>query len=428
MTVIIESPSPTPPPSNLANLHALPISARPRRTWTQSLNAVAFGVVFNLGCVLINVAQFVLLLPLRVLHLVPFGRRLYDAGIRRSKGAFGTLLVAMCSWFAPTNLVITFETKGPGKITQKELEKLVKKDSKGNVSLNLPTKSVLIANHQIYADWWYAWCLTYFMNTHRDVYIVLKRSLKWVPIVGWGMQFYNFIFLARSWASDRRYLVNRLAWLGKRAQEQDIPLTFILYPEGTLVSPNTRPISKKYADKMGIPDMAHTLMPRSTGLHHSLRALAPRISNLKVIDVTMAYPGIPEFKYGQSYYTLRSIFFDRIPPPAVHMHVRVFDVSRDVPIGDISATNPDVLPQNEGEAVEAEVPETEKEVFDGWLKNLWREKDSMMVRYLETGSFAEEGEKEVVIPVKLRSKWEALTPFGFFIPDVVGWAQGKVGL
>ena len=66
------------------------------------------------------------------------------------------------------------------------------------------------------------------------------------------MQFYNFIFLARSWASDRLYLANRLAWLGRRAQEQDIPLTFILYPEGTLVSPNTRPISKKYADKMGI--------------------------------------------------------------------------------------------------------------------------------------------------------------------------------
>jgi len=23
------------------------------------------------------------------------------------------------------------------------------------------------------------------MNAHRDVYIVLKKSLKWVPIVGW---------------------------------------------------------------------------------------------------------------------------------------------------------------------------------------------------------------------------------------------------
>jgi len=109
------------------------------------------------------------------------------------------------------------------------------------------------------------------------------------------------------------------------------------------------------------------------------------------------------------------------------MHIRVFDVTHEVPIGDISATNPNVLPQKKGEAVETEVPEDEKEAFDGWLKDLWREKDVLMVRYLETGSFAEGG-KEVVIPVKLRSRWEALTPFGFFVPDVIGWARGKVGL
>jgi 1-acyl-sn-glycerol-3-phosphate acyltransferase len=66
------------------------------------------------------------------------------------------------------------------------------------------------------------------------------------------MQFFNFIFLARSWASDRLYLVKQLALLGQSAHDRDTPLTFILYPEGTLVSPNTRPISKKYADKLGI--------------------------------------------------------------------------------------------------------------------------------------------------------------------------------
>lgn len=94
MTVIIESPSPTLlRSSNLAPLHALPISERPGKTWAQFLNAVAFGVLFNLGCTLINVAQFLLLLPLRVL---PVGRGLYDTGIRRSKGAFGTLLGESC--------------------------------------------------------------------------------------------------------------------------------------------------------------------------------------------------------------------------------------------------------------------------------------------------------------------------------------------
>lgn len=66
------------------------------------------------------------------------------------------------------------------------------------------------------------------------------------------MQFFNFIFLARSWETDRLCLSEELSKLGHRAEEEDIPLMFLLYPEGTLVSKDTRPISKKFADKMGI--------------------------------------------------------------------------------------------------------------------------------------------------------------------------------
>jgi len=66
------------------------------------------------------------------------------------------------------------------------------------------------------------------------------------------MQFFDFIFLARSWASDRLYLMKQLALLGGRAQDRDTPLTFILYPEGFIVSPERRPVSKKYADTLGI--------------------------------------------------------------------------------------------------------------------------------------------------------------------------------
>jgi 1-acyl-sn-glycerol-3-phosphate acyltransferase len=112
------------------------------------------------------------------------------------------------------------------------------------------------------------------MNTHKDVFIVLKKSLKWVPIAGWvrnivyvcaylgmiimcdrylqGMQFFDFIFLARSWAADKLQLSRHLSRIGRMAEKTDKPLTLILYPEGTLVSKDTRPISKKFADKMGM--------------------------------------------------------------------------------------------------------------------------------------------------------------------------------
>lgn len=67
-----------------------------------------------------------------------------------------------------------------------------------------------------------------------------------------GMQMFRFIFLARSWASDKFDLARQLSKLGEKAQEEDKPFTFILFPEGTLVSKDTRPISSKYAEKMGV--------------------------------------------------------------------------------------------------------------------------------------------------------------------------------
>lgn len=66
------------------------------------------------------------------------------------------------------------------------------------------------------------------------------------------MQFFNFIFLARSWASDRVELASSLSSLASAAEREDTPLAFFLYPEGTLVSKDTRPVSRKFADKMGI--------------------------------------------------------------------------------------------------------------------------------------------------------------------------------
>jgi 1-acyl-sn-glycerol-3-phosphate acyltransferase len=85
------------------------------------------------------------------------------------------------------------------------------------------------------------------------------------------MQVFNFIFLARSWVADRIYLVKQLDLLGQTTQLYDDPLTFILYPEGTLVSQDTRPISKKYADKLGIVS-PYTVLPSTITYWLSLRS------------------------------------------------------------------------------------------------------------------------------------------------------------
>jgi hypothetical protein len=73
------------------SIHTTQIQDRPPRTWRQTAHAILYFFVFNLGCVVVNVSQFVFLLPLRFLPFPP-AKSLYDAGIRFSKGAFGTLL------------------------------------------------------------------------------------------------------------------------------------------------------------------------------------------------------------------------------------------------------------------------------------------------------------------------------------------------
>jgi hypothetical protein len=56
----------------------------------------------------------------------------------------------MCQWFAPTKLRITFETQGLGRFTPEEINRYVIRDAGGKViALDLPTKFVLIANHQV---------------------------------------------------------------------------------------------------------------------------------------------------------------------------------------------------------------------------------------------------------------------------------------
>lgn len=106
------------------------------------------------------------------------------------------------------------------------------------------------------------------------------------------MIWFRFIFLARSWAADSKYYINRLASLAELTKRRGQPLTFFLYPEGTLVSNDTRPLSKKWASKSGISDLRHILLPRTTGLHVALRSLAPRIPDLHLLDLTVAYEGM----------------------------------------------------------------------------------------------------------------------------------------
>ena len=177
-------------------LYTIPISERP--PGHGPLFSKVFFPIFNLLCVIgINSAQFIAL----PLLLIPFGlgRRLYDDAIGWTKDGYGRMrelarqslilcadtvdsVIAMTILFAPTSIILTTNT--PPSITN-----LVERDSKTGqmTKLNLPDRLVIMGNHQAYTDWMYIWILACYAGHAKGVIILLKASLKQVPIIGWGM-------------------------------------------------------------------------------------------------------------------------------------------------------------------------------------------------------------------------------------------------
>lgn len=225
----------------------------------------------------------------------------------------------------------------------------------GSLKCNFADRMVLMANHQLYSDWMYLWWIAYTNGMHGYIYIILKESLKHIPIIGWGAQFYNFIFLARNWEKDKPQFKRHLQKLNKPKD----PMWLIIFPEGTNLAKSTRESSKRWAEKNGLKDMKHQLLPRSTGLRFCLEELKETTQWL--YDCTIAYEGIPPGQFGQDIFTLRSSFFEGRPPKSVNMHWRRFHI--------------DSIPLNN------------PKVFDVWLRNRWREKDYMLEYFTRNGRF-----------------------------------------
>lgn len=207
-----------------------------------------------------------------------------------TKRMFALLVTTMTRWWGPTVIRISGDASVDGQILLQP---------GGLVSCFFPERLVLIANHQIYTDWLYLWWVAYTNNPgmHGHIYIILKESLKWIPLIGTGMMFYGFIFMSRKMAVDRPRMAHRLSKLKTRHADPRTgktyldPMWLLLFPEGTNLSANGRAKSKKWADKVGIRDPEHLMLPRSTGMYFCLQELKGTVDY--VYDCTVAYEGIP---------------------------------------------------------------------------------------------------------------------------------------
>lgn len=306
----------------------------------QAERAFSAASTFLSGVMAISASQFIGA-PLKLVD-----PKFYHAYMAWTKESFAVLVTTMTQWWAPTLVRVSGDESMKGQLYQME---------DGTLKCNFPHRLVLMANHQLYTDWLYLWWIAYTNKMHGHIYIILKESLKSLPIFGWGAQFYNFIFLSRKWETDK--------WRFKRAlnhlKDPKNPMWLLIFPEGTNLSGVTREKSAAWAKKSGITDMKNQLLPRTTGLKFCLSEL--RQSTNWLYDCTIAYEGVPKGQYGQDIFTLRSSFFEGRPPKSVNMFWRRFKIS-DIPLDNEVA-------------------------FNRWLTNRWREKDYILEYFYKFGSF-----------------------------------------
>lgn len=136
------------------------------------------------------------------------------------------------------------------------------------------------------------------LECHGHIYIVLKNSIQYIPMLGTGMRFFGFIFLSRKWASDKVRFQYRLRKLtdghictdrgGAKALN---PMWLLIFPEGTNLSASSGASSKRWADNNNINDLRHTILPHSTSVLHCLLELKKTVGYM--YDCTAAYEGVP---------------------------------------------------------------------------------------------------------------------------------------
>ncbi|CDO92300.1 unnamed protein product [Kluyveromyces dobzhanskii CBS 2104] len=299
-----------------------------------------------------------------------------------TKKRFILLLVTILSIVAPSTVRITTENASIPKGT------IFMNHQQGRLMSKAHPNAVVIANHQIYTDWVFLWWLAYVSDLAGSVYIMLKKSLASIPLLGTGMKNYNFIFMNRKWDQDKINLANKLdemdlnargvgringnspisgteqgkyVWDESKVQNTDNkwPYWFILFPEGTNLSAGTRAKNKEFAEKSGLSSFQHVLLPRTTGLQFCLQKLQKSCDF--VYDVTIAYSGVKANEYGQDIYRLGNILLKGKAPKLVDIYVRAIKLE-DIPLYD-------------------------NDKFHDWLFQVWKEKDELLDKYYKTESF-----------------------------------------
>ncbi|XP_027365502.1 1-acyl-sn-glycerol-3-phosphate acyltransferase 2-like [Abrus precatorius] len=295
---------------------------------------VPLGLLFFASGLIVNLFQAICYVVVR-----PVSKNLYRRMNRVMAELLWLELVWIIDWWAGVKIQV---------FTDRETFRLMGKEH-----------ALVISNHRSDIDWLVGWVLAQRSGCLGSTLAVMKKSSKFLPVIGWSMWFSEYLFLERSWAKDESTLKSGLQQL------MDFPLPFwlALFVEGTRFTQAKLLAAQEYATSAGLPVPRNVLIPRTKGFVSAvshMRSFVPAI-----YDVTVAIPKSSPAP------TMLRLF--RGQPSVVHVHIKRH-LMKDLPEAD--------------------------EAVAQWCRDIFVAKDALLDKHIAEDKFGDQELQDTGRPIK----------------------------
>ncbi|KAG6471762.1 hypothetical protein ZIOFF_069208 [Zingiber officinale] len=207
-----------------------------------ALVVLPLGLLFLLSGLIVNLVQATFFVTVR-----PFSKSMYRRINRVVAELLWIELIWLVDWWAGVKVELYADSK---------TFKLM-----GVFMVNFTGKehALVICNHRSDIDWLVGWILAQRSGCLGSALAVMKKSSKFLPVIGWSMWFTEYLFLERSWAKDENTLKCGL----ERLKDFPRPFWLALFVEGTRFTPEKLLAAQEYAASQDLPIPRNVLIPRT---------------------------------------------------------------------------------------------------------------------------------------------------------------------
>ncbi|XP_061372731.1 1-acyl-sn-glycerol-3-phosphate acyltransferase 2-like [Gastrolobium bilobum] len=311
---------------------------------------VPLGLLFFTSGLIVNLIQAICYVIVR-----PVSKNLYRRINRVVAELLWLELVWLIDWWAGVKIQV---------FTDHETCRLMGKEH-----------ALVISNHRSDIDWLVGWVLAQRAGCLGSSLAVMKKSSKFLPVIGWSMWFSEYLFLERSWAKDESTLKSGL----QKLRDYPLPFWLALFVEGTRFTQSKLLAAQEYATSTGLPVPRNVLIPRTKGFVAAvsqMRSFVPAI-----YDVTVAIPKSSPPP------TMLRLF--RGQPSVMHVHIKRHSMK--------------------------DLPE-EDEAVAQWCRDIFLAKDALLDKHIEDDKFSDQELQYTGRPIKsllVVITWVCLIGVGF---------------